>query len=509
MNRKIVDTIFFLICFTLIFNNIPKPLQMNFIGGPVGSKLVFYPLAAGFLYTAYCQWKYRNILQQQGIVIKFCAVYLGVTLVSLVWGLINYPYWQQVLAGPVEQIEKLPKVLAFFQSHGIEPDTKLLMSAWISVRQIKGLFLEIFWCFGGAYMVYCWYKHDYKRGGRIAAAGLLAALVVFVIYGLIDAFYLAGSDLATNILKNVNPLLHPIKSNNGWWPPLLWKNQLRSVFSEPSHVGNYLGLVLPVLLFAYVKKNSRVFLATIGIITFLVVLTNARTAYAMLCGILFLFGLIIILRLREHWRKLLAALAVCCVCFNLGVAFLDYASSSSKNKAQDEVTAQTVLEDNLLSLNSDVKRSNGARYALIRSNWRITLQHPFLGVGRGLAGAYMIDNYTEEEAKNGEIADWVRRSKKYGLFATGQGYSDAMNEFVTRLSQTGVVGLLVLLAPFIWILYKLQENAGTEALIKHMLSLILLSSLVAGCNGSVNLIYGIWIFLGLAYAAIYGDSEEV
>lgn len=506
MNRKIIDTFFFLICFSLIFNNIPKPLQMNFIGGPVGSKLVFYPLAAGFLYTAYCQWKYKNILQQQGIVIKFCAVYLGVTLVSLVCGLINYPYWQQVLAGPVEQIEKLPKVLAFFQSYGIELDTKLLMSAWISVRQIKGLFLEIFWCFGGAYVVYCWYKHDYKRGGQVACAALLAALFVFMLYSAIDAFYLAGSSWATNILTKVNPLLHPIKSNNGWWPPLLWKGQLRSIFAEPSHVGNYIGLVLPVVLFAYIKNNKKYFLLLTGLITFFVVLTKARTAYAMLCGIILLFSMIILFRMREQWKKLLLILGICFITFNVGVQYLDF-TASQKNK--DDVNVQTVLEDNLLSLNSDVKRSNGARYALIRSNMRIAVQHPVLGVGRGLAGAYMIDNYTEEEAKNGEIADWVCRSKKYGLFATGQGYSDAMNEFITRLSQTGVLGLLVFLTPFMLIVYKLQKFSGDELIMKQMLCVILLSSLIAGCNGSVNLIYGIWIFLGLAYAAIYGDSKEV
>lgn len=505
MNRKIIDTIFFLVCFTLIFNNIPKPLQMNFIGGPVGSKLVFYPLAAGFLYTAYCQWKYKNILQQQGIVIKFCAVYLGVTLVSLIWGLINYPYWQQVLAGPVEQIEKLPKVLAFFQSHGIELDTKLLMSAWICVRQIKGLFLEIFWCFGGAYMVYCWYKHDYKRGGQVACTALLAALFVFMLYSVIDAFYLAGSSWAAIILTKVNPLLHPIKSNNGWWPPLLWKGQLRSIFSEPSHVGNYIGLVLPVVLFSYIKTNKKYFLLLMGLITFFVVLTKARTAYAMLCGIILLFSMVILFRMREQWKKLLLVLGICFITFNVGVQYLDFIASQ-KNK--NDVTVQTVLEDNLFSLNSDVKRSNGARYALIRSNLRITGQHLFLGVGRDLAKAYMIDNYTESELNNGEVADWVNRSKKYGYFAVGQGYGDAMNEFITRLAQTGIIGLITFLTPFAFILYKLQKTVNNKSVINQLLFMIIVSLLVASCNGSINLIYGVWIFLGLAYAVVYGDVNK-
>lgn len=259
MNRKIIDTLFFLICFTLIFNNVPKPLQMNFIGGPVGSKLVFYPLAAGFAYTAYCQWKGGDALAGYKPLLKYAGVYFGVITASLILGLVNYPYWPQVLSGPVEQIEKLPRVLAFLQAHGVDADARLLMSAWLSVRQVKGIFLEIFWCFGGAYLVYCWYKQDYKRGGQVACTALLASSAVFVIYGAVDSFYLLGSDWAKDILTIVNPYLHPIKSNNGWWPPLLWKGQLRSVFAEPSHVGNYIALVLPVALFAYIETGKNIF----------------------------------------------------------------------------------------------------------------------------------------------------------------------------------------------------------------------------------------------------------
>lgn len=53
MNKKIINFLFFFISFFLIFNNIPKIIQMNFLGGPVQSKLVFYPLFTGFIYTIY------------------------------------------------------------------------------------------------------------------------------------------------------------------------------------------------------------------------------------------------------------------------------------------------------------------------------------------------------------------------------------------------------------------------------------------------------------------------
>lgn len=43
LNKRVRNTLFFLMVFVLIFDSVPKPIQMNFIGGPVGGKLEFYP----------------------------------------------------------------------------------------------------------------------------------------------------------------------------------------------------------------------------------------------------------------------------------------------------------------------------------------------------------------------------------------------------------------------------------------------------------------------------------
>lgn len=39
-------------------------------------------------------------------------------------------------------------------------------------------------------------------------------------------------------------------------------------------------------------------------------------------------------------------------------------------------------------------------------------------------------------------------------------------------------------------------------------SFAIISSLVAGCNGSVNLLYAIWILLGIAYTVALGKQKE-
>ena len=125
----------------------------NFLGGPVGSKLVVYPLIAAFAYTFYCQYKYKNVFADIKEFLKYILVFISIMLLSTIVGLFNYPYYDLVLNGPVNQIEKLPKVLAFCHAHAVDVDSKLLMQAWIIARQLKSVLMEVFWCFGGAYII--------------------------------------------------------------------------------------------------------------------------------------------------------------------------------------------------------------------------------------------------------------------------------------------------------------------------------------------------------------------
>ena len=77
MNYKIRNILFLLISFFLIFNNVPKVIQQNNIGGSLLDKLVFYPIFIGLIYTVYCQYKYKNVLVNFDKFLKFILVYLG------------------------------------------------------------------------------------------------------------------------------------------------------------------------------------------------------------------------------------------------------------------------------------------------------------------------------------------------------------------------------------------------------------------------------------------------
>lgn len=42
-----------------------------------------------------------------------------------------------------------------------------------------------------------------------------------------------------------------------------------------------------------------------------------------------------------------------------------------------------------------------------------------------------------------------------------------------------------------------------------MMMLALISSMIAGCNGSLNLMYAVWLLLGLSYAVAFGRERSM
>lgn len=359
-------------------------------------------------------------------------------------------------------------------------------------------------------MLYCWYKDDWKQALSILVKGSVASLIVLFLYALVEVYYLAGNLTAKNILSAINPYIHIIVTNHGWWPPLLWKGQLRLVFPEPSHVGNFIAFVLPVIWYKYFTTKKilckSIILTSTTIMAFLVFLTKARTAYAMLFGMLGLLFILILIGKQWDLIKKYIAIGVC-VAIGFG-CFVGFTSMQGRSNKQENIAAQAI-ENNLISLASENKRSNGARYALLKAHFRTGMQHPILGVGRGLASAYIGENFTTEEAKNGEVASWIRYQKERGPMASGYSIPDAMNEFVTRFSNNGLVGFIIFFFPFAYVVFNLLKQwYKQKKLIAMFMSMALLSSLVAGCNGSVNLLYAIWILLGIGYAVAFGTPNQ-
>ncbi len=543
MNVKVRNAIFFLMVFALIFDNIPKPVQLNFLGGPAGGKLVVYPLLVGFLYSFYCHYKQGGVFVDFRKFARYVAVFIGVMLLSTVAGLVMYPYWDLVLSGPVNQIEKLPRVMDFLAAHGMAVDQRLLMSCWIAVRQVKGVFLEAFWCFGTAYLVYCWYKEDWRRAVDIVTRAVLASGVVLISYSVIESFYLAHSKEAGHILSTINPYIHEIQTDGKWWPPLLWKGQLRSVFAEPSYYGIYMAFAMPWLWYRVYQKRALGAVAVTFLLTFFLIFTKSRTAFMLHVGELTLFVLFILLwdRNKKSLLHVGKVMAISLCAFFAAMGFIGHyvdakpvgnvvqqvknktdgsgnvakkvekksagnAAQKIEKKSDGDATkvATNYIKSNAASLANPDARSNGARYSVMAADFRIGLDHPVLGVGKGLRSSYMPDYFSEKALRNGEVKMWMDFRKKMGVIRSG---FPNLGEYTSRFSETGLIGLGVFLAPVIVLLYGLYKKIreSEERFFYIVLGVTICGVLASGIGDGLNITYGYWLLLGLAFAAVKGE----
>lgn len=507
---KLRLVLIFMSVFCLIFDNIPRILQFTTISSGLSTKLTWYFL---FILMLVYLYKFnRNEIIVERDEFKTFGSYVSLLmitfLISNIYGLISYPYYEELLSGPVKQIEKLPSVLLFLNSYGIPIDQKHLTMIWISVRSIKGVVLGTLYTFGFSFILYRFFKKDVNFYYGLISKAVLASIIVLCLYSIIEILYLARAEVAKYILTIINPMIHPIAVDHGWWPPLLWQGQLRSMFSEPSRMGNYLAFAMPFLWGKYLlsEKRQTGILLLILFYTFMIFLTKARTAVAMYWGILFLLFIgILYMHEKQMMKKFLCICGITVVALVLSVVFINF--GMNKGGANEKVTISSYMEDNVGSLGSSNKRSNGARYALIRANMVTGIEHPIIGVGDVLGSAYTVHNFNELDLANREVRMWVINYSEQGPLRYGLG---AMNEYVSRFAANGIIGLIVFIFPFLFATFKLIQRLRVttgNAQLKILITLIsLIGSTIAGCNGSLTLLYAYWIILAYAYSILYGTK---
>ena len=572
MNYKIRNILFLFISVFLIFNNIPKVIQQNNIGGALLDKLVFYPIFIGLIYTLYCQCKYKNILVNFDKFLKFIIVYLVVNCACLIIGLYNYPYYELIQNHPISHIEKLSVIINCLNSFGIYIEDDLLIIISMFLARIKGIFLDALYTFGGAYMIYCWYYNNWKMAFKILIKGILISVFIIFCYSTLELFYFTGEEWAKNILIIITPYFHSIDvSGSAWenWPPILPPGkQLRSIFAEPSYFGIFAAFCIPFLWYCINNmKDKIIYTIVFFIIVFFVFLSQARTATSLLFGEVGLLFLSLV-----YFRDKLVIKTVFLVCLSISVAFFsanyfldnfvdntskngkvenyldntskngkvesyldntsrngkvesyldntskngkveNYLDNTSKNGKVESYLDNTskngkvesYLDKNFYSVFSDNKRSNSARYAYIKSAFRVGFDNPVFGVGRGLTAAYMNDYFTAEEIKVQEIQLRLKRQQELGIFNAGM---PILCEYASKFAETGIVGCIVYFAPLLYLLHRLLKklrNLQYEYLF-YMISLA--GMLASGFSLELTGSYYYWVLLGLGYAMCFSKEKE-
>ena len=527
LNKKyfqIRDGLFFFICLFLVFTNIPERFHQNFIG--FGGHLSGYPILVGFFSLIWYSYKSKSKKALFPDVDKasiFFLIYFFIICLSTIHGLFIFPYFDKILDGPVNQIDKAPFVHQLILNAGVNISIESLTLIWIMARSIKGTIISVIWSFGTAYLIYCWYKNQWERGFYILLRASCVAVALVSVYALIDVFYLSGNQFAECLLIVLNPLVHNIKEVGTWYPPLLWKGQLRSLFAEPSYFGIYFAFSTPFLWYLFyrgenIKKQCWIILL-ITVYTFFLFLTKARTANALLLGeTLLLIGITIPYRKIMLKKTLIVIISIlfafiCAtgminVFFSVNRVVHDTSSNMTLIKHSKEY-----LNENLGSLASDDQRSNSARYSIMLADIKIGLDHPLLGVGNGLRNAYIADYLPADGTQSAEVKTWLVKQREQGVL---KAIVPGLGEYTNRFAVNGLLGVMAFLFPAMILLSKLARNVIRTRNANTKFSYIFFSisfigMLACGLGDGIDITYCYWILLGLGYAMCYGrvgDKKE-
>ena len=479
--KKLQKIMLFMAIICLPLNNLPKAFTL----AGVGSILSNYFLFAAILLLVYEYFKFRFEINKK--VIKFFAVFVIWQVVCLIIGLVTYEY-NELLT--LEQIPKLKAILYFLDKFSINLDELIAIKTWLFLRFSKNILFTNNIIFFVTFYIWHLYKNNFNEAFKDIRKAIICLVIIMGAYSFIELLWLKlDLQFAKDFLINVNPLLYDPKSSHGWWPPLLWNNQLRSICAEPSFFGIISVLCLPFLWsLLFDKKNKFLSGLLIFYFTLMIAGTNARTAVVLVIAEILLLGVFSIIR-RNLLKKFFVILFITVLAFTANL--VDYRQLLNNGNI-DGISAENYFERNVGSITKSNARSNSARLANLIANLETIKQHLVFGVGTGLKDGYMYDNLPEFSYTNYEVRNWSRYLYNEGVLKAGY---PALNKFVDIAVQNGLTGLILYFLPLLYILNKILKLRkliiyDSKAIVLIIIMVALLGAMMSNsgliiCNGIV------------------------
>lgn len=545
-----IDTLFFVLIITLIFVTIPKPISLDILG-VTGKEFAIYPLALGMILMLYAWITSRRKRQIGGTInidsqkdISKIKLYLGILLMvlslSVILGVLSYPYYEKLLSNSSFLPVRFTHATEIFHFEDI---SKTGIGLWLIFKGVKNVFFDVFWLFGGSFLIYLWYRNRPARCLDLLIIGIFGSLGIMFLYELIELPYLLGNQTAAHILAMINPYIHQIGHLNNhyvgntdaavqayaWWPPLLWKHQVRSVFAEPSFFGMYCAFAVPWLWLVWFQTTKSNLLSLKGLsmalvmlfLYFLLFTTQARTAILLLTGELVLLLIYGIYRKNKgDFAKIIAILLLVSMglggsliftqvekdrftVFNRGIEGNYIKENNGKSVFSN--AGKSYISKNITSAVGKDKRSNRARFSLMEAELKVWMAHPVLGVGKGLKAAYIPEQLPSDATKSSEVRMWIDRLHANGpLRAT---FPD-VSEYTSKLCEIGLLGCLLYYFPaaylaYFFLLFLRRNRENKQYLrIQSLLSFYLISLagiLAGGISTSLNVNYCFGVLLGIGF----------
>ena len=521
-SNKYIDSLIGLSFIFVIFPVIPMSLRIGFLGGEFSAKASFYTL---FICLVYSVWLKRHSLLQYHLYWKelLYITLLGFSIaVSLVHGLINFPYYDLV-PGTNYMNHKLEAIIQLIFNESVSEYT--LSVIHFCFRVLKNSLTQLIFTFGFSYLIFYWYKNRSKTILKIVSKGSLISASLVVIFGVIELFYFGKQQWALSLLTYIRPIVHAIEINNTWWPPLFWPElQFRSLFPEPSFLGIYTVITIPFIWsIIFTSKNKKLVGLSFIILLLLEMITllaNSRTAtvFLIIDYILLVFALCIQFRNKKFIINTVLVTLIGLLAFIGNIAYtsnvlyvqnattksINTTNATIKNISTQQVANEITSygENNITSLSKKDGRSNNQRYGVMKADLNIFIENPLLGIGQGLRTPYVLNHLDEDTLNNTEVKMWINNIKNKGLINIS---IPMLGEYTSRLSETGIISFVLFMAPILLLLFRLLkyiiQNSKDTFVIFFTIAYI--ECLLTGIGTTLNELYYFWILLGFGYALVY------
>lgn len=254
---------------------------------------------------------------------------------------------------------------------------------------------------------------------------------------------------------------------------------------------------------------------------FLLFATQARTAIILFIGELFLllaYG--IYKKNKGDLTKIIAILLLATMAFSGSLIFIQIekdrsvilngtmdGSGMEENDSESlfSKAGKSYISENITSAVGKDKRSNRARFSLMEAELKVWMDHPVLGVGKGLKAAYIPDKLPSDATKSSEVKMWLDRLHANGALKAS--FPD-VSEYTSRLCEIGLLGCLLYYFPAVYLAYffllflRRSRDNKQYLRIQSLLSFYLISLagiLVGGISTSLNVNYCFGVLLGIGF----------
>lgn len=398
----------------------------------------------------------------------FWVVYVGWSIVSILVGSIQFPYYNELPADILDG-SSLGRIIIYLVGNAdVETYIPLGLVITFLGREIKELLLPL----GVFLLIYHLYSKNWQEGFNHILKGVRAVAILCCVYSCIEIFWLwTGNPGCEALLKHINVWLYDPVQDHGWWPPLLWHGQARSVFLEPSFLGIAEAFMIPFFWYLSMVKRRKI---DIGITLFLLLMlfmTNARTALVIYIGELLILSLLGVFVCYPQWKKYtLTILLMSCVM--LGVNLLGnntvrpvydwavqqlgyFVSSDMKKQEMENLSAFSYIKDNVISVVGRNNRSNTARYGNTVAMLNVGVEHPLFGVGYGYESNYMKYKFPSWAQTHPEVKNWTYLLDKLGPLKSGY---PLLNQYAATFMRSGFIGVILFLIAPVYVLYRLYRR---------------------------------------------------